>query len=92
MEMSGKMGETNINKINGIINTIVKNVKDDLRQFAKFANAIRIDLRAVIEELVKQTTNLDPEKDKKDFESNVKSAVLGKETYSKDSDGNIKTK
>lgn len=90
MEMSGKMGETNINQINGIINTIVKNVKDDLRQFAKFANAIRVDLRAVIEELVKQTTNLDPEKDKKDFESNVKSAVLGKETYSKDSDGNIK--
>ena len=92
MEMSGKMGETNINQINGIINTIVKNVKDDLRQFAKFANAIRVDLRAVIEELIKQTTDLDPEKDKKDFESNVKSAVLGKETYTKDSDGNIKTK
>ena len=92
MEMSGKMGETNINQINGIINTIVKNVKDDLIQFAKFANAIRVDLRVVIEELIKQTTDLDPEKDKKDFESKVKSAVLGKETYTKDSDGNIKTK
>ena len=92
MEMSGKMGETNAEKINDLITKISKTVKEDVNQFAKFANAIRVDLRAVIEELIKQTTDLDPEKDKKDFESKVKSAVLGKETYTKDSDGNIKTK
>ena len=90
--MAGKTGEDNINKINETINNTVVTISNNLKWFAKYASMIRKDLGAVVGELIKQTSGIDPEKDDKAFKNEINSTIKGKGSYEKDSEGKIKSK
>lgn len=92
VESSGKMGEINKGQIDNIISGIISVIRDDVRWFCKLANNIKMYVKSVADEYAKQSSNTNPTSDDKDSKPKEESNSSGKETQTKESDGNTKTK